>query len=181
MLVQCHFDLTQNIAMRARVLAAGQEFARVPPVDHVSGNRRRRNRHARAQVTAVAEARETELPVSRQRFLQVIEQRPQLVRGQVRVAQRMQPQMIEARLEEHGIGRRDPDRRPVARLAPHPQRPQPFLRVRQVQHVEDARQQLPRMFFAGQVGLRKPGAERWIGDPTAAGRGQNDDGGRFVI
>ena len=60
--------------------------------------------------------------------------------------------MIEARFEVHGVGRRDPHARAIARLAPETQCAQACLGTRQVQYAEN----LPQRIVAWQVGCRRP-------------------------
>jgi hypothetical protein len=62
--------------------------------------------------------------------------------------------MIEARLQVNGVSRRNPDRRTIARLPPHPQRSQPLFRVRQTQLSRELLQQLPWLRLEAQIGLR---------------------------
>ena len=89
--------------------------------------------------------------------------------------------MVEPRLEVHGVGRCNPDRRPVARLSPDAQRCQTIVRVRQAEFVGQAAQQLLRFRVEREVGLRQPCAQTAILDALAAYRRQNNHRCRFVI
>ena len=93
----------------------------------------------------------------------------------------MKAQVIEARLEIDGIGRRYPDRRPIARLAPHAQGCKALLRVREAKLSGKPGKEFPRLSRKRQLGLRQPRAQRRILKPAATPRGQHDERRIFVI
>ena len=93
----------------------------------------------------------------------------------------MQVKRVESRLEVDGIGGGNPDRWPVACLAPHAQCAEPVLRIWQSDFGGDEVEEFARLRCEAKVRLREPGAQRLVRKASVPDRRQNYERRIFVI
>ena len=125
--------------------------------------------------------REAKTFVVGQRHLKMIDQCSQIGWRQSGSFQRVQAKVIEARLQMNGIRRCDPDRRSVARLSPHPQCGQPFLRIRKAHDAYDLGKQFLPCRLNLNIRLREPGTQRFVLQAATRYWRQYNHRSRFVI